>query len=235
MPDLLEIGDGANIGYGADLEPFVVEDGWLYLAPIRVGARAFIGSNAVVMLGGRVGADACVGEQSLVARDQVIPPAETWVGSPSRKAEPDVQLEGMKGLHDRPRWSAFLLCGFACGFLLLEILPWLMLAPGLLLLSVAAGGTWWQKLAALPLAGTIFVLSACLVIAIGKRLAMPRAHAGVFPLRSWLGLRKWFTDKLMLLSLAATNSLYATLYTAPWLRLLGAGRPPRRGFHRLEY
>jgi non-ribosomal peptide synthetase-like protein len=44
----------------------------------------------------------------------------------------------------------------------------------------------------------------------------------VFPVRSAFGLRKWFADKLMFTSLTATNSLYATLYTVPWLRLLGA-------------
>ena len=48
MPDLLEIGAGASIGYGADLEPFVVEEGWLHLAPIRLGKGTFIGTNAVV-------------------------------------------------------------------------------------------------------------------------------------------------------------------------------------------
>jgi non-ribosomal peptide synthetase-like protein len=39
---------------------------------------------------------------------------------------------------------------------------------------------------------------------------------------STFGLRKWFADKLLQMSLAATNSMYATLYTVPWLRLLGA-------------
>ena len=76
-------------------------------------------------------------------------------------------------------------------------------------------------------AGLLFVLSACLVIAVGKRLTMAHARVGLVPLRSWFGLRKWFTDKLMSLSLALTNSLYATLYTAPWLRLLGARVGPR--------
>ena len=94
MPDLLEIGDCATLGTRLDLEPFVVEDGWLYLAPIG-WCRAFIGSNVVVTLGGRVGADACVGEQSLVARDQVIPPAETWgLGLPVARRSRTFNLKG---------------------------------------------------------------------------------------------------------------------------------------------
>lgn len=35
-------------------------------------------------------------------------------------------------------------------------------------------------------------------------------------------MRKWIADKLLEHSLLFTSSLYATLYTAPWLRLLGA-------------
>jgi hypothetical protein len=51
---------------------------------------------------------------------------------------------------------------------------------------------------------------------------MPKTPTGIFPLRSWFGLRKWLADNLMSASLSVTNSLYATLYTIPWLRLLGA-------------
>src|SRR5262249_26997580 len=68
LPDLIEIGDDVSVGYGVALEPFVVKDGWLYQAPIRVGAGAFIGTNAVVMAGAAVGSGARVLEQSLVAQ-----------------------------------------------------------------------------------------------------------------------------------------------------------------------
>jgi len=44
--------------------------------------------------------------------------------------------------------------------------------------------------------------------------------AGLYPARSGLGVRKWIADKLLEISLAYTNSLDATLYTGPWLRLL---------------
>ena len=40
--------------------------------------------------------------------------------------------------------------------------------------------------------------------------------------RTVLGLRKWFADSLLEMSLQYTNSLYSTLYTSAWLRLLGA-------------
>ena len=56
---------------------WIVEDGWLHVAPIRIEARAFVGTNAVVLAGGSVGPGARLAEQSLVARDQAIPAQPT--------------------------------------------------------------------------------------------------------------------------------------------------------------
>ena len=71
------------------------------------------------------------------------------------------------------------------------------------------------------------MLTACALVLAGKKLVMPTAQPGVFPLRSLFGLRKWLVDKLMAANLGLTNTLYGTLYTMPWLRLLGARVGPR--------
>ncbi len=83
------------------------------------------------------------------------------------------------------------------------------------------GGPLWA-LAATPLAGLVLVLMTALVVGLGKRAVMPRAQAGIYPLHSSFGIRKWMADKLMMISLTLTNTLYATLYAIPWLRSLGA-------------
>lgn len=62
----------------------------------------------------------------------------------------------------------------------------------------------------------------CAVVAGGKQLLLPRMPEGTHDAHTMLGLRKWAVDKLLEMSLAYTNSLYATLYTGPWLRMLGA-------------
>ncbi|MCZ0973325.1 hypothetical protein O1L55_21930 [Streptomyces albulus] len=74
----------------------------------------------------------------------------------------------------------------------------------------------------LVLAAPLYVLAVCAAIACAKRLVLPRTPVGTHPVRSALGVRKWLSDKLLESSLTFTNSLYATLYTVPWLRLLGA-------------
>ena len=222
LPDLLEIGDGVSIGYGAALEPYVVKDGWLIMEPIRIGKNAYVGVNSVVMLGGMIGDDACVLEQSLVAQGQSVPKNETWAGSPSRCVATDPVLDKMTATRAPECWSLGLLAGFLGAFLFLEILPLLMAGPALLFLAVVSGGDMVRILLAGPVAGVLFVLTACAVLAVSKRVVMPHTPTGIFPLRSWFGLRKWLADNLMNTSLAVTNSLYATLYTSPWLRLLGA-------------
>ncbi len=227
LPDLIQIDDGASLGYGAAVEPYMVKDGYLYMAPIHIGKDAYLGVNSVVMLGGRVGDGAKVLEQSLVAQDQTIPANETWAGSPSRRVANDPVLERMATRRTPQRWSTGLLLGYAGAMVVLELLPLVMVGPALLFLGLVSGGDMLRVVLAGPAAGVIFVLTACAVLALGKRAVMPQTPTGVFPLRSWFGLRKWLADNLMNTSLAVTNSLYATLYTIPWLRLLGAKIGPR--------
>jgi non-ribosomal peptide synthetase-like protein len=227
LPDLVEIGDGASVGYGVAVEPFVVRGGWLYQAPVRIGKGAFVGTNSVVMPGGSVGDGARVLEQSLVAEGQSVPANETWAGSPSRRVGGDPVLAEMAARRAPGRWSSGLLAGFVAAFCFLELLPLFLAGPALLFLLFVSGGDMTRVVVAAPAAALIFVLTTCGVLALAKRVVMPRTPTGIHPLRSWLGLHKWLADNLMNTSLAVTNPLYATLYTAPWLRLLGAKVGPR--------
>jgi non-ribosomal peptide synthetase-like protein len=230
LPDLIEIGDEANVGYEVELQTFVVEEGWLHQSPIRIDARAYIGTKAVLMPGVTIGTEARVSEQSLVTRDQVIGAGESWSGSPaSRSANRDALLDRMEA-HAAPGSTAspLLWFGYSLAFVILELLPLVIAAPGVLVIALAdrMGGRPWA-LAATPVAGLAFVLTACFIVAAGKRMVMPRATPGFYRATSWFGLRKYIADKLMQVSLTLTNTLYATLYVVPFLRVLGARIGPR--------
>ena len=230
LPDLIEIGAGASIGYEVDLQPFTIQDGWLDMAPVKIGTGAFIGTKSVVMAGAAVGRGARIAEQTLVAGGEIIPGGQTWGGSPARRlAASDPLLDEIEKHPAAPhRVPALLWAAFAAAFLALETLPVGIALPGLLLIAWAnrhAGPA--GALAAAPLAGLLFVLTACAAVLAGKRLVLPRVRPGIYPADSWFGLRKWIADKLMAISLAVTNTLYATLYTLPWLRALGARIGPR--------
>lgn len=47
LPTLLRVDRDAAIGYGATLRPWQVADGWVTVAPITIGERAYVGANAV--------------------------------------------------------------------------------------------------------------------------------------------------------------------------------------------
>lgn len=226
LPRFLDLGEGATIGYGAHLDGFEIADGVLRLGTVSIGSNAVIAANAVLHGPCVVGPGAILREQSLLQTDQVIPDGETWSGSPagpqSTKGDPVFDLMADCPLAPRT-WPRNLLPAFVAGVVVLEFLPLLALAPIVALV-------WWTllewgevpALAVTAATGPVFVLVACSLILIARRFALLETPVGIHHLRSQLGLEKWFGDKLLELSLELTNSMYATLYTPIWLRMLGA-------------
>jgi non-ribosomal peptide synthetase-like protein len=225
LPTLLSIGSDTAIGYGVSLRPWQVADGWVTVAPVTIGEGAFVGAGAVLEPGARVGRRSGLGEQSVLGEGEPVPAGARRAGSPARPVEvlaPAVEaMLRRRGDPDgwRPRHLAAAVLALGC----LELL-----VPAVVLPSAAL--FWWMWLRwgtdALPaadaLSGPLLVGTVCFVVAAGKRLVLPGAPAGIHPARSSLGVRKWVADKLLEYSLTFTNPLYATLYTVPWLRLLGA-------------
>jgi non-ribosomal peptide synthetase-like protein len=223
LPAFINIADGVSIGYGARLETVRVAHGWVTLRPVVVGRGAFVGANAVVMPGARLHVEAELAEQSLLAAEQVIPARQRWAGSPSTRQQPDPLMAELRSRRPATRWPRRLLAGFAAAWVAVELLPLLNALPagalcGWALLRFGVGGA----LAAGLAGGPLFVATTCLTVVLGKRTVLPRTPTGIHPARSGLGLRKYLSDKLLDTSLATTNTLYATLYTVPWLRALGA-------------
>lgn len=222
LPTMVKIADDASLGYGAQVRPWVVEDGWVVVDPIAVRAGAFVGANAVLEPGARVGRFAALAEHSALAQRQTVPAGESWGGSPVVPLTEPV-LGTMADRPPQPGWNTRSLAGVAGGLALLELASIAMVAPSIVIVWTAllTGGTGAGLLAA-ALVGPVFVLTVCAVVAGLRRLVLPRTPTGVHPARSTLGVRKWIADKLLETSLTFTNSLYSTLYTVPWLRVLGA-------------
>ena len=85
---LLEIGDGAVISARTIIEfhdsclPNVLGQADAKIGVVKIGARAYIGVNSVILPGAKIGNGAIVGACSLVNRD--IPASEVWGGIPAR-------------------------------------------------------------------------------------------------------------------------------------------------------
>jgi len=224
LPALLRIGAGASVGYRSSLHAWLVVDGWVVVAPVEVGPHAFVGNGAVLGPGTRVGAHAGLGDQSALTQGETVPDGARWAGSPPSPVESlGPVVETMLGAPAPPGWKARHVAAAVAGLCCLEAVAVASIVPSVLLVW-AAVATWGIAAgpAAVLVAGPLYVAVVCAAVAAGKRLVLRKAPAGVHPARSWLGVRKWVADKLLEFSLRSTNSLYGTLYTAPWLRLLGA-------------
>ncbi|GAC1365478.1 MAG: non-ribosomal peptide synthetase [Ktedonobacteraceae bacterium] len=224
LPMFLEIGEGVSMGYGVQLQPYEVHSGWLRLGPIHIGRNSFIATNGVVLAGAWIGSNVSIAEQTLVPQDHVISTNEHWSGSPAKRQQgPPALLNFIAARADGRPWPFSVLLGFASGVALLALFTAFTAVPSFILISVTTqrAGILWG-IASTALAGPLFVLTTCLLAIVGKRLVLPRVQAGIYSVRSGFGVRKWLNDQLMAMSLSFTNTLYSTLYLAPFLRLLGA-------------
>lgn len=85
---LLEIGDGAVISARTIIEmhdsslPNAIGQGKTKIGKIKIGDRAYIGVNSVILPGVNIGAGAIVGACSLINKD--IPSEQVWGGVPVR-------------------------------------------------------------------------------------------------------------------------------------------------------
>jgi non-ribosomal peptide synthetase-like protein len=227
VPDLIDIGEETSIGCGTRVCGYRVEGGRLHIGPIRIGSGCYVGNNSVLLPGAVMADRARLGDQSLLSQGQTVPAHESWSGSPARRAErADAVVDALAACPTLPpTWFQRFLLGIAhtLGFLCLFLVPTLAALPGVVLMAKAKEvfQGWWFVLFA-PAAGVLFVICLCAVIAGIKRSLLPDVKAGLYPLHGWFYLRKWFTDNLVDMSLILVQSLYATLYLAPWLRLLGS-------------
>ena len=225
LPALLDVGDGTSIGYGAQLRPWTVEGGWVTVAPIRLGRSSFIGASSLLEPGAQVGDNVVVAHHSTILAGQTVYDGERVAGSPAAATSSvNPAVEAMAAAPTGETWTLGHLAACLAWLGLLEVvLPLAIVAPTAILIAITylakgfVGG-----LAAAALTGPVFVLTVCLVVAAVRAAVLPRTPVGIQPACSYLGIRKWVSDRLLATSLAYTNTLYATLYTIPWLRLLGA-------------
>jgi len=223
LPSLLQIGDRVSVGYGAHVQTFQVRDNRLLIGAVLLGDDAFVGANAVVEPGVEIAVGAGLAEMSVATGGMRIPDGEYWSGSPAQaQAAVDPLVARMRTVPVAPmarsvRW------GYVAAWLFVELLPLMLMAPVVILVGWAylAGGAVGGWLACVA-AGPLFVATACAGIAAVKWVVLRRTEPGIYPAASSFAVRKWLVDKLLQTSLAATNSLYATLYTPFWLRILGA-------------
>jgi len=215
--DLVEIGDNTSIGAETHLLGCRVEPGGIRFAPVKIGRGCFIGKHCALGLDVAMGEGARLDDLSLLSDGQRMADGQGRRGSPSQAAAVAVPQSMDSGQMRRaPLLHALAIITYFVS-LTLGALPTLVVAVWLM----RRWGLGWAMTAA-PVTGTIYVLAMVGVIIACKWLVLGRVAPGDIRVGSPLYVRKWLFDRLLAFSRTALLPIYATLYTPPFLRLLGA-------------
>jgi non-ribosomal peptide synthetase-like protein len=82
--DLVEIGDDVALNDLAGLQTHLFEDRVMKVSGVVVRDRATIGSLAIVLYDAEIGADAQLGDLSVVMKGEALPDGTSWEGSPAK-------------------------------------------------------------------------------------------------------------------------------------------------------
>jgi non-ribosomal peptide synthetase-like protein len=200
-----------------------VRDGWLYVAPISVGARSFLGNGAVLGAGTTVGEDSLIGLLTTAPRSAAD--GTSWLGAPPLEL-PRRRACGDPGRTTDPTRRRFLA---RAGMELIRILAPAtasVVLASLVFLGLdvaAAAGPAAMALVAAPLLLGAGVLAAALTVA-AKWLLIGRYRAGEHPLWSFFVWRDEIINSCQeqLAGSWLLNLALGTPLMGVYLRLMGA-------------
>jgi len=217
--DLLTVGDGASLAREAALLGYRIERDRLLIGPTTVGRDAYVGLRAILEGDTSLGAGAELDDLSVLPAGHHVPAQEGWLGSPAQR----VREVPLTPLRPAAGPGAGYLAAQLAAIALMLLVPTVASLPVLALLyeSVAHFGAEASLLTLLPLSA-LYVLLLMAALALTKRLVAGRQAEGTLPLYSLAYVRHWVADAVLAQSLTLLRSLYATIYTPFWLRLLGA-------------
>ena len=221
---LVSIGDGATLEPDVDLHGWWIDGQELVVGELRIGAVARVGTRSLLMPGASVGAGAEVEPGTLVTGE--IPAGQRWAGSPARKvgSAGDGWPEPRAAL-GRSRLSAK--ASYAAGLAVQSMIPLLASLPGIVLITTFSPGQWSASslvvtmVTLAPLFALSFVISYALLVAVAVRAVSPLIKSGWYRDDAAVGWALWFTESVMAGARGILFPLYASIYTRPWLRLLG--------------
>jgi len=219
---LLKIGRGAAVAPEVDLGGYWVDGDVVRIGKIRIGADATVGARSTLLPGARIGKGSEIAAGSTVLG--AVPAGQRWAGAPAQR----VGKSGVAWPSTRPPRSRRWALAYGVASMLLGLLPAVAALPALVVIAAGVAGT------ASPAAATgaallmvapatiAYLLTYAALVVAGVRLLGIGMAAGFHPVHSSMGLKVWTTERLMGMARTGLFPLYASQFTAAWLRLLGA-------------
>jgi non-ribosomal peptide synthetase-like protein len=229
--DVLQIGEETSIGLESQLLGYAVEDGYLKIGNIKVGNRCYVGAGSILCTNTVMEDGSMLLEQSMLTQGSTIPRLESWLGSPAKNdtiLDGDiVELKakntgnnvsrGKKLVYGIGQMVAFSILGLAAFFV---FAPVAVLVLALIYFTFITNKEWLLLLS--PALAVFTVIFGCLEMALIKRIFVGKVKQGVYDIYSFFHFKKWIVDQMMHASLSVFHTLYATLYTPIFLRMMGA-------------
>ncbi|MDT7643021.1 MAG: hypothetical protein QOC75_21 [Pseudonocardiales bacterium] len=230
---LLKLGRGAAVEPEVDLAGHWVDGDVVHIGKIRIGAGATVGSRSTLLPGTRIGKGAEIAAGSTVRG--AVPAGQRWAGSPAGRTG----KSGVRWPSSRPPRSRTWTLAYGVTSMLLGLLPAVAALPALVIVAAGVaessvsgtsiGGATTSPSAAMgrallmvaPATVAYLLAYAALVVA-GVRLLGIGMAEGFHPVHSRAGWQVWTTERLMGMARTSLFPLYASQFTAAWLRLLGA-------------
>lgn len=223
IPSMTAVEDGAFLADDTMVASYELAGGWMRIAPIRIGKRAFVGNSGMVAPGHRVPKDGLIAVLS--AAPAKAKAGSSWLGSPavrlrrtatqideSRTYDPPMQLRVARSLWELGRVIPVLVTGaIGYGVLLALAALWSLVGP------------WWT----IALSGLVMLAAgavAAAVTTLAKWVLVGPIRAGEHPLWSSFVWRTEVVDTFTEMVAAPwfARSAAGTPALAVWLRSLGA-------------
>jgi non-ribosomal peptide synthetase-like protein len=216
----LDVRDGASIEPEVDLSGTWIDGDTVRVGGIQIGANATIGARSTLAPGAKVGRGAEVAPGSAIFGR--VKAGQRWAGSPA------VRVGAARDGVERPPAPTRWLWAYGLSSVVLGLLPFLAFSVGGLVIAAGVRGSrdlgealpgalLWLVPAVL-VAGIVFALC---VVALVRLLAIG-LKPGTYPVRSRVAWQAWTTERLLDSSRTLLFPIYSSLFTATWLRLLGA-------------
>ncbi len=224
LPKLTTVGEGAFLADDTLIGGYELGGGWLRVAPVKIGKRAFVGNSGFAAPGRKVPNASLVAVLSAAPRRGAAKKGSSWVGSPPERLRRQGDAVDAARTH-RPALSLRIVRAVVECFRLVAVLAHLglLLSVSVALLALAAH-SWWLAAA---LSGIVFMvggLVAALLAVIAKWLLVGRVGPGEHPLWSSFVWRNELADTFVEYLAAPWFAEPATGTTVlvHWLRAMGA-------------
>ncbi|MGP9694334.1 Pls/PosA family non-ribosomal peptide synthetase [Brachybacterium sp. AOP25-B2-12] len=219
---MLRIGDGASIEPEVDLSGYWIDGNTVRIGRIRIGADASVGARSTLAPGTRIGKHAEIAPASAVFGR--VRAHQRWGGSPAARIGRTRAAEQLGAAPVHRRWQI----AYGVSSAALGLLPFVAMAVGALpMLAVMRHadtliGAFGRAFALLIPSVLVMGLVFCLLVVVLVRLLALGLREGQHPVTSRIAWQAWTTERLLDSARTICFPIYSSMFTAAWLRLLGA-------------